>query len=269
MPNEVHILIDRKEIFLELGLSWWGCLMLLGVLAAIVGLVCYYHHWKRGRRTVQKERKLREKDGPDLSDLMYEVHEAEKKDEGRPSCFMMAPPKSDSLVNGVKKRFSHLMDDVLLWEEEDEAELDKAKAPARPKSITAQERRKVPSYQELPRELAEELLKPREDFRSLLFRYLNRSGRTNPEIYRAADIDRKLFSAICAKPHYQPSRGTVIRLALALELTLPEAMEFMERAGYAFSAARPGDLVVTYYISRGIYDIMIVEDALYEIGEHL
>ena len=56
----------------------------------------------------------------------------------------------------------------------------------------------------------------REDFRALLFRYLNRSGRTNPEIYRAAQIDRKLFSAICTKPHYQPSRGTVIRLALAL-----------------------------------------------------
>ena len=63
------------------------------------------------------------------------------------------------------------------------------------------------------------------DFRALLFRYLNRSGCTNPEIYRAAQIDRKLFSAICTKPHYQPSRGTVIRLALALQLTLPEAME--------------------------------------------
>lgn len=108
------------------------------------------------------------------------------------------------------------------------------------------------------------------DFRALLFRYLNRSGCTNPEIYRAAQIDRKLFSAICTKPHYQPSRGTVIRLALALQLTLPEAMEFMERAGYALSSARPSDLVVTYYISRGVYyDLMTIEAALYEIGEHL
>ena len=123
--------------------------------------------------------------------------------------------------------------------------------------------------QDLPDELIEELMKPREDFRALLFRYLNRSGRTNPEIYRAAQIDRKLFSAICTKPHYQPSRGTVIRLALALQLTLPEAMEFMERAGYALSSARPGDLVVTYYISRGVYDLMTIEAALYEIGEHL
>ena len=107
------------------------------------------------------------------------------------------------------------------------------------------------------------------DFRALLFRYPNRSGCTNPEIYRAAQIDRKLFSAIYTKPHYQPSRGTVIRLALALQLTLPEAMEFMERAGYALSSARPGDLVVTYYISRGVYDLMTIEAALYEIGEHL
>ena len=118
---------------------------------------------------------------------------------------------------------------------------------------------------DLPDELLEELMKPRE----VLFHYLNRSGRTNPEVYRAAQIDRKLFSAICTKPHYQPSRGTVIRLALALQLTLPEAMEFMERAGYALSSARPSDLVVTYYISRGVYDLMTIEAALYEIGEHL
>ena len=61
----------------------------------------------------------------------------------------------------------------------------------------------------------------------------------------------------------------MIRLALALQLTLPEAMEFMERAGYALSFARPSDLVVTYYISRGVYDLMTIEAALYEIGEHL
>lgn len=237
MPNDVHVLIEGKEIFLELGLSWWGCLILLGGLVAIIGVVYYCHRRKRRRKVV-----------PELSKLMQEVGKKNGKDAG---CAMMASSAPDSPVDSLRKRFSHLMDVVMPWEEDDA------------------ERREVPSYRELPKGLAAELLKPREDFRSLLFRYLNRSGRTNPEIYRAAGMDRKLFSAICAKPHYQPSRGTVIRLALALELTLPEAMEFMERAGYAFSAARPGDLVVTYYISRGIHDVMIIEDALYEIGEHL
>lgn len=237
MPNDVHVLIEEKEIFLELGLSWWGCLILLGVLVAIIGVVYYCHRRKRRRKVV-----------PELSKLMQEVGKKNGKDAG---CAMMASSAPDSPVDSLRKRFSHLMDVVMPWEEDDA------------------ERREVPSYRELPKDLAAELLKPREDFRSLLFRYLNRSGRTNPEIYRAAGMDRKLFSAICTKPHYQPSRGTVIRLALALELTLPEAMEFMERAGYAFSAARPGDLVVTYYISRGIYDVMIIEEALYEIGEHL
>ncbi len=265
MPNDVHVLIEEKEIFLELGLSWWGCLILLGVLAVIIGMVCCYRHWKR---KVQKQKALRGKNGLDLSDLMCEAEQ--KPGKGSPSSVMEAPA-SDSPMNSLRKRFSHFMDVVMPWEEDDaEANNSKPrKATESPKLIMVAERRKVPSYRDLPPELAEELLKPREDFRSLLFRYLNRSGRTNPEIYRAAGMDRKLFSAICTKPHYQPSRGTVIRLALALELTLPEAMEFMERAGYAFSAARPGDLVVTYYISRGIYDVMIIEDALYEIGEHL
>lgn len=148
----------------------------------------------------------------------------------------------------IRARFQDTMDMIMPWED-----------------VEVEEEHQ----HDLPDELLEELMKPREDFRALLFHYLNRSGRTNPEVYRAAQIDRKLFSAICTKPHYQPSRGTVIRLALALQLTLPEAMEFMERAGYALSSARPSDLVVTYYISRGVYDLMTIEAALYEIGEHL
>lgn len=148
----------------------------------------------------------------------------------------------------IRARFQDTMDMIMPWED-----------------VEVEEEHQ----HDLPDELLEELMKPREDFRALLFHYLNRSGRTNPEVYRAAQIDRKLFSAICTKPHYQPSRGTVIRLALALQLTLPEVMEFMERAGYALSSARPSDLVVTYYISRGVYDLMTIEAALYEIGEHL
>lgn len=148
----------------------------------------------------------------------------------------------------IRARFQDTMDMIMPWED-----------------VEVEEEHQ----HDLPDELLEELMKPREDFRALLFHYLNRSGRMNPEVYRAAQIDRKLFSAICTKPHYQPSRGTVIRLALALQLTLPEAMEFMERAGYALSSARPSDLVVTYYISRGVYDLMTIEAALYEIGEHL
>lgn len=148
----------------------------------------------------------------------------------------------------IRARFQDTMDMIMPWED-----------------VEVEEEHQ----HDLPDELLEELMKPREDFRALLFHYLNRSGRTNPEVYRAAQIDRKLFSAICTKPHYQPSRGTVIRLALALQLTLPEAMEFMERAGYALSSARPSDLVVTYYISRGVYNLMTIEAALYEIGEHL
>lgn len=144
----------------------------------------------------------------------------------------------------IRARFQDTMDMIMPWED-----------------VEVEEEHQ----HDLPDELLEELMKPRE----VLFHYLNRSGRTNPEVYRAAQIDRKLFSAICTKPHYQPSRGTVIRLALALQLTLPEAMEFMERAGYALSSARPSDLVVTYYISRGVYDLMTIEAALYEIGEHL
>lgn len=189
------------------------------------------------------------------------------------------------MLSKIKEKFRSVMDILMPWEEVDHDASEKSsikrpepKIKSQDELISVHERavhaasttaNKKPRELELPEELVEELMKPREDFKAMLFRLVNRSGKTNPEIYHAAQIDRKLFSAIFTKPHYQPSRTTVIRLTLALELSLPEAMELMERAGYAFSASRPADLIVTYYISRGIYDLMVIEEALYEAGERV
>jgi hypothetical protein len=87
------------------------------------------------------------------------------------------------------------------------------------------------------------------------------------EVYKKAGIDRKLFSKIRTNPAYHPRKHTVISLALAMELSPQEAEEFLKRAGYAFSPGSKSDLIVKFFISHGVYDLMQINAALNELGE--
>lgn len=102
-------------------------------------------------------------------------------------------------------------------------------------------------------------------FQQKLFDYINRAEMTNKEFYKAARIDRKLFSAINTNMNYKPSKETAVACCLALKLDIEDAKYLMGLAGYMFSMAIPWDRVVYYCINNGIYDIDTVNDLLYEL----
>ena len=89
------------------------------------------------------------------------------------------------------------------------------------------------------------------------------------EVYRRADLDRKLFSKIRSNPAYHPGKGTVLALCIALELSIEDAADLLSRAGYAFSPGNKGDLIVKFFIEHGIYDIDAVKYTLEEYGQTL
>ena len=108
-----------------------------------------------------------------------------------------------------------------------------------------------------------------ETFQKMLFRKIRESGFAETEIYKKANLDRKLFSKIRSNPAYHPGKNIVLALAAALRMNLEETQEFLAKAEYALSPANRSDLIVKYFLEREIYDIDTINYALYLFDEPL
>ena len=84
-------------------------------------------------------------------------------------------------------------------------------------------------------------------FSETLLALIDRSGKTDAEVYKKAHVDRKLFSKIRNNPEYRPSKATAIAFAIALELDIEEAKDFIGRAGYALSHSSKFDIIIEFY----------------------
>ena len=75
------------------------------------------------------------------------------------------------------------------------------------------------------------LIKQMDDpFSATLIRLIDKSGKKDPEVYKRANLDRKLFSKIRNVNGYVPGKRTVIALAIALELSLEDTNFLLNRA---------------------------------------
>ena len=95
-----------------------------------------------------------------------------------------------------------------------------------------------------------------------LFRIIDDKYIKDSEVYKKADIDRRLFSKMRSDSAYHPAKSTAIRLCLALELDIAEAERLLESAGYCLSLSSTEDLVVRYCIEHKIFSIVSVNEAI-------
>ena len=120
---------------------------------------------------------------------------------------------------------------------------------------------------EPPAGLAAYLARAGVPFSRRLLELIRASGLNEVEVYKRAHVDRKLFSKIRSDPQYQPKKSTVIAFALALRLSPEVTQELLASAGFTLSRSAPADLIVCFFVERGVYDLFLINDALYTFDQ--
>jgi hypothetical protein len=122
---------------------------------------------------------------------------------------------------------------------------------------------------EAPADLSAYLARTALPFSRCLLNFIQKRGLDEVEVYKRAHIDRKLFSKIRSDATYRPSKTTVIAFALALQLSLAETRELLSSAGFTLGRCSPFDLIIQYFLERKIYDLLKINDALFDFNQPL
>ncbi|MDO4490386.1 MAG: macro domain-containing protein [Lachnospiraceae bacterium] len=153
--------------------------------------------------------------------------------------------------------------------------LDHQKKAILPKDIPSQETQEEPVclqadygvFEELHESRLEERMRHLSDtFSEYLLYLIKEKHMTNAEVYKRAIVDKKIFSKIKNNAAYHPNKMTALCLCVGARLNLDETKDLLARAGYALSPCDKTDIIFSYFIENGIYDMIELDIQLEEHG---
>lgn len=106
-------------------------------------------------------------------------------------------------------------------------------------------------------------------FSETLLQLIDCTGKKDSEIYKKANVDRKLFSKIRNNMDYKPSKTTALAFAFALELDIEETKDFIGRAGFALSHSSKFDVIVEYFLVNRNYNLFELNEVLFAFDQPL
>lgn len=208
---------------------------------------------KPGRKSAMKEEAFMEESVEEPSEALDEC-EASAPLEELDECETSAPVEA----------FSKICADALPPAPEPERPVAKAAPEEMPAAMAKQ-----PLTGATPRSLDDVISQVGETWQESLLRLIDEKGYTDTEVYKRANVDRKLFSKIRSNKYYQPKKATAVAFALALNLNLDETKDLLGRAGYAFSPGSRFDLIIEYFIEHEVYDFYTINLALFDHDQPL
>lgn len=114
--------------------------------------------------------------------------------------------------------------------------------------------------------IAERMKHLSDTFQEYLLYLIERKGLTNADVYKRAIMTKQLFSKIKKNPDYHPDKDTALKLCVGAKLNLDETRDLLARAGYALSPCDKKDIIFTYFIEHGMYDMIDIDIVLEEFG---
>lgn len=103
-------------------------------------------------------------------------------------------------------------------------------------------------------------------FSEYLLYLIQDKGMDNSDVWHRGIVDRKVFSKMKNNPSYHPQKLTALCLCIGACLNLDETRDLLSRAGYALSPCDKTDIIFSYFIENGIYDMVELDIQLEEHG---
>ena len=127
---------------------------------------------------------------------------------------------------------------------------------------TASSRPSLTDEEKLSVELEKLLSESSVPLKDVLQQFIKDKEMSPADVYKSANIDRRVYAKIINIPDYHPRKETLVALSLAMKLDLQETQRLLSAAGYILGENQKFDIIITFFLEKKCYDIDIVNQSL-------